>query len=181
MALEGAWIGLEHPADPKRQFPSFFASSEVQGFMDTFRLQYQEAAQCMYGSVSKKPTGLLLLAQGKRVDVKFDRCHSHAILRGRAENGTFCTSDVAAYPSNFCQASASCFAERVVAVKTHGYQRPYRPRRLAKPEGTSAKDPWFQLHDVRWAWVEPHPGCLVENIEAHHARKVYASSDTPQQ
>ena len=56
VCLGGGWIGLEHPADRKREpFPSFFATPEVGHFMSLFRLYYTELDQCMYGAVSKKP------------------------------------------------------------------------------------------------------------------------------
>ena len=156
MALQGAWIGLEHPADPKHHYPSFFASNEVKSFVEMFALRYQEVHQCMYGAVSKKPTGLLLPRQGSRVDRKCDHRHSHAALKGLGVDGTFQTATAAKYPCLFGQALASCFLDRACSVAQRGYSRPYRPKGSVGDRLGQHKEPWFGLRDVGWAWAEPH-------------------------
>ena len=178
LAIAGAWTGLEHPADPGGDYPSFFATLEVKEFCRLFRLRYSELHQCMYGSASKKPTGLLLPEHCERPQLKCDRSHAHVHLQGLDQQGKYLTTPAAQYPSLFCYALAESCIQRVISVQRKGYSRPYRPK---IPTTAAGKDPWFHLHDIRWKWIEPYPGFLAENLAALNTSQVSTSSGSPQQ
>ena len=92
IAARGGWVGLEHPADRGREpYPSFFATKETQTFCEQFQLRYQVIHQCMFGAITKKPTGLLL---PQRCTLHAPQCnHSkqHSVLIGLDEHGMFRT------------------------------------------------------------------------------------------
>eukprot|EP00435_Cladocopium_sp_Y103_P020181 s49_g4.t3 len=56
----GGWTGLEHPADRGDPYPSFFSTREVHLYKKHTGSVYIVTHQCMFGAVTKKPTGLLV-------------------------------------------------------------------------------------------------------------------------
>ena len=107
--MQGGWIGLEHPADPGHPYLSFFVTCEVETFRSMFRLMYYEVHQCVYGAVSKKPTGLLLPSQCKPIDAKCQHGRKHRSLIGLDSQGRFHTTPAAKYPPPFCEAPGENF------------------------------------------------------------------------
>ena len=93
--MQGGWIGLEHPADPGKPFPSFFSSREADLFRTLFGLQYYEAHQCMYGALCQKATGLLLPYSCQPVRAKCHHAWKHEPLIGLGLDGSFRTTPAA--------------------------------------------------------------------------------------
>ena len=170
LAMEGAWIGLGHPADPGQNFPSFFATEVVKDFCQRFRLRYVEAHQCMYGAMSKKPTGLLLPQHCLCPCAKYGRRSTNQkSLEPEACDGMIGFAPHVGYSSPFCYALAQSCIMRCVSVYRKGYCRPFKPH---WPLEFVAKDPWYGLHGLHWKWLEPHPGFLAENLATFNADEI---------
>ena len=100
----GDWVGLEHPADRRRDnVPSIFATDEMAFAKRQLHAKVFCFDQCAYGSDSMKPTGLLC---NDRNASRLERvcCHprGHRPLLGRASGGTFCSTGAAQYPPPLC-------------------------------------------------------------------------------
>ena len=90
IARRGGWVGLEHPADRGREpFPSFFATAVVRDFCAYFRLFYTHLDQCMYGAVSRKPTGILQPHGCRSLAAVCNHDGSHEQLLGLDKDGRF--------------------------------------------------------------------------------------------
>ena len=123
----GAWVFMEHPADPGYEpYPSFFncepmeeAKLEIGGF--NTRLD-----QCRYGCLHTKPTQMLLRdgenlrspLHGSRhpLSLQCNHGHNHPPAIGRKANGGFVTTALARYPEQLCESIAECFATVMKAV-----------------------------------------------------------------
>ncbi|CAK9055594.1 Uncharacterized protein SCF082_LOCUS30033 [Durusdinium trenchii] len=115
IARRGGWVGLEHPADRGREpFPSFFATAVVRDFCAYFRLFYTHLDQCMYGAVSRKPTGILQPHGCRSLAAVCNHDGSHEQLLGLDKDGRFRTTPAAQYPSGLCFALADSFVQRLV-------------------------------------------------------------------
>jgi len=174
----GGWTGLEHPADRGAPFPSFFATHEVQSFCKQFSLRYFVTHQCMFGAATKKPTGLLLPADGFVMVQRCSHLRKHPQLKGFDESGGFKTTPAVRYPSEFCSALARCFIRRLDVALSRSYRMPYAPM---KPIDAIHFDPWGLGRHVAWHWIEPSPGFLAEHVAAFNNSEIHSSFATPQQ
>ncbi|CAK9026865.1 Uncharacterized protein SCF082_LOCUS17697 [Durusdinium trenchii] len=178
ICLRGGWIGLEHPADRKREpYPSFFATPEVSQFMHFFRLFYTELDQCMYGAISKKPTGLLQQRGCPSLSMHCTHSVPHAQLLGLDSRGHFRTTPAAQYPSGLCFALASSFVERLVPAHVNHYLKPFAPR-VSKE---FFPDPWGMSCNGSYRWVEPCPAFLAGVLERIHSAEIHPRTGSPQQ
>lgn len=170
IAARGGWVGLEHPADRGREpYPSFFATKETQTFCEQFQLRYQVIHQCMFGAITKKPTGLLL---PQRCTLHAPQCnHSkqHSVLIGLDEHGMFRTTPAAKYPSGLCWALAKIFTDRLDLVGNRSYSKPFAPR----IRDQTAPVPWNQSRYGWWVWPGPSSGFLAQLLEAIHNRQIH--------
>ena len=178
ICLRGGWIGLEHPADRKREpYPSFFATPEVSQFTHFFRLFYTELDQCMYGAISKKPTGLLQQRGCPSLSMHCTHSVPHAQLLGLDSRGHFRTTPAAQYPSGLCFALASSFVERLVPAHVNHYLKPFAPR-VSKE---FFPDPWGMSCNGSYRWVEPCPAFLAGVLERIHSAEIHPRTGSPQQ
>lgn len=168
----GGWIGLEHPADRQRHpFPSFFATDEVKRWCNMFRMVYYVTDQCMFGSVSRKPTGLLLPVKSGRIRRTCNHKQQHAALTGRDEHGGFKTTPAAHYPREFGVELAHLMLNQYHHSLQHGYERPYRPHGWVR--GDNFLDPWVRQRYVSYAWIEPSPDFLTLELEAQQPKNIW--------
>ena len=178
IALRGGWTGLEHPADRGREpYPSFFNTEEVKEFMRIFGLGYQVLDQCMFGALSRKPTGLLLPRSGLQIGVTCNHVESHPLSLGLDSNGLFRTTPAAKYPHGLCQAVGQCFIQRLALAHEKHFTMPQR----VHSQLGSFSDPWHSRAHVSWEWPEPCSGFLASLIEAINCSEVHSSTRGPQQ
>ena len=180
MILQGAWVGLGHPADAGEPYPSIFCSHEVNGFCSRFKLRQDELHQCMYGAVRKLPTTLLLPSACGHINLKCTHLFRHRPwLEWGSDASDHCHRAAGVkYPSALCHTLASNFVDRLSLARRKGYSRPFRPRLHLREK---LKDPWVGVRDVGWAWPEPRANFLVENIAALHTGQISAGVSSPQQ
>ena len=178
IALDGGWIGLEHPADRGHEpYPSFFATPEVKDFMAMFKLFYTHLDQCMYGAISRKPTGLLQPQGCRSLSLACNHHVSHKQLLGLDEHGQFRTTPAAQYPPGFCFAVAQTLVDRLVVARAHHYLKPFVP----KASKESFPDPWGHSCHGSYRWVEPCPGFLTGVLARCDSEKVRIGTRAPQQ
>lgn len=177
----GGWVGLEHPADGgKPPFESFFNTEEMALFKVCCRLRYYVVDQCMYGTPSKKPTGLVL-PEGSATMVR--RCHhdrKHEMLLGRLADGSFKTTAAARYPADLCFELARVFADRCLKCREKGFIFPFRPK-SSDDLSLAEVDPWGLGIHVAWRWPRPRPNFLTELVETINHSKIHCSARTTQQ
>lgn len=117
IAVQGGWTGLEPPADRGREpYPSFFCTDEAKQYMRTFGIGYQQLDQCMFGALSRKPTGLLLPCSGRFIGRRCNHAERHPMLVGLDSQGGFRATPAAKYPVGLCHAIGECFIERLVSL-----------------------------------------------------------------
>ena len=178
MRMFGAWIGLEHPADRNRQpFGSFFNTREVATFKKTFGIGYYVIHQCMYGAMSKKPTGLLLPTGGSSMVKLCDHRHRHIVLAGQDVHGNFATTAAARYPQQLCQSLAEVVMVRCDIARSRGYRMPFSPI----SSNQQFQNPWSFGEHVVWSWPQPRPNLFAEYFEAVHNFQVCQRPRAPQQ
>ena len=178
MRMFGAWIGLEHPADRGRDpYASFFNTREVRDFKQKFRLGYWVIHQCMYGAMSKKPTGLLLPAGGSSMVRLCDHRHRHRILAGQDIQGNFVTTAAARYPQQLCHSLAEVVMLRCDLTRSRGYRMPFCPISSSQ----QLENPWNCGEHVVWSWPQPRSNLFAEYLEAVHNFQVCQRPRAPQQ
>ncbi len=177
--FRGGWICLEHPADRGREpYPSFFCTDVVTQFKQLCKLRYFVLDQCMYGAVSRKPTGLLLPLFSHSIEKFCNHGKNHPVLIGLSNSGGFRTTPAAQYPSQFCEALSGLFIHRYHVGVKHGYALPFKTLHGNDPE---FKEPWASQHHVSFPWPEPSTGFLVRELATINSRKVPGSPQAPQQ
>lgn len=178
MRMFGAWIGLEHPADRGRDpYASFFNTREVRDFKQKFGLGYWVIHQCMYGAMSKKPTGLLLPAGGSSMVRLCDHRHRHRILAGQDIQGNFVTTAAARYPQQLCHSLAEVVMLRCDLTRSRGYRMPFCPISSSQ----QLENPWNCGEHVVWSWPQPRSNLFAEYLEAVHNFQVCQRPRAPQQ
>lgn len=174
----GGWSSLEHPADRgKEPYASFFPTREVQKLCRTFNLKYEVIHQCMFGALSKKPTGLLLPSMCPSFGRLCNHSHKHPWLLGLDSSGHFRTTPAAKYPVGLCQALADSFVQRLVLVRHRNYVRPFLP----KVRSDTFSLPYESRMRASWAWPQPSPGFLTKILAAIHDYQIHRGTHPPQQ
>ena len=176
----GAWAGLEHPHDRGRSpFPSIFNTDEMRVLMTTYGLKYFRVDQCMFGALTRKPTGLVLPHDSADIVKICNHKVAHESLTGfNPITGEFRTTQAAKYPSGFSEHLAFLFVRRLEHAHNHGYSTPCAPRKIDAVHVHD--DPWFGTGRTAWKWPAPSRTFLAECIERCHQGKVSTGLGAPQ-
>ena len=140
-------------------------------------MSYIEVAQCMFGAPSKKPTGLLVPSDARRLACRCTHSHRHELLLGLDWRGHFKTTPAARYPPALCTALAEVFVERLSIARAHHYFKPYAPR---KPTNITLS-PWGGRMHGSWSWPQPSANFLIELLERIHGHQIHFGIGKAQQ
>ena len=177
--LRGGWTGLEHPADRGSPYPSFFSTPEVAAYKIFTGSRYIVTDQCMFGAVSKKPTGLLVPNNCLNLARRCNHSRKHIQLKGLDSEGNFMTTPAARYPADFCHALAASCIDLLTRASMRSYRMPYAP--FGTERQSLGFDPWGLGRHVRWAWPQPSPTFLAEHLKTLNSSKVHRGIAAPQQ
>ena len=119
--LCGGFAYMEHPGDPRRlerspkAAASIWHSDIVAKCLELPAFHLLHVQQGYFGGLSAKPTGLLLTGLTPESAVSLEKQHRTTPLPQSSSigllNGRWCTSELKAYPPDFCRFLAAMYAE----------------------------------------------------------------------